>query len=115
MGLLTRIFRKSPVDEVLRKQANLWAARYYPGPERVVAATTARLVVEQQDVGFEQLSPETRFIEDLQMRDPLEGVELVMAVEGEFGIEIPKELAEAVETLGDLVSYLHERVQEQMA
>lgn len=98
-------------ERLLREQADLWAARHYPGAHRAVAATTARIIVEQQSVGLGQLSPTTRFIQDLQMHDPLEGVDLVLAVEEEFGIKIPADRAEAMETLGDLIVYLHESVE----
>jgi acyl carrier protein len=111
MSLFERIFGTSESERLLREQADLWAARHYPAAKRTIAATTARIVVEQQGVGMEQLSPTTRFIQDLQMHDPLEGVELVMAVEEEFGIKIPEKHSEAMATLGDLVTYLHERFQ----
>lgn len=111
MSIFERVFGMSENERLLREQADLWAARHYPIVERAVAATTARIVVEQQGVGLDQLSPTTRFIQDLQMHDTLEGVELVMAVEEEFGIKIPAERSEAMETLGDLVTYLNERVE----
>ncbi len=109
MSIFERIFGMSENERLLREQADLWAARHYPVAERAVAATTARIVVEQQSVGLDQLSPTTRFIQDLEMHDPLEGIELVMAVEEEFDIKIPADRAEAMETLGDLVAYLNER------
>jgi len=107
MRFFERIFGKSESERLLRERADLWAARHYPIVVRAVAAATARIVVAQQGVGLEQLSPETRFVQDLQMHD-LEGVELVMAIEEEFGFEIPEELGERMETLGDLITYLHE-------
>src|SRR5262245_30805961 len=105
MNFFQRIFGTSKNERLDPDRADLWAARHYPAAERGVAATTARLVVEQLGVNLEQLSPKTRFIEDLQMRDPLEGVELAMAVEEEFRIKIPDHDGSRMETLGDLIAY----------
>ena len=55
--------------------------------------------------------PETRFIEDLQMSDPLEGVELALGIQEEFDIKIPDEDAERINTVGELIGYLIMRVQ----
>jgi acyl carrier protein len=65
-----------------------WAAARFSPEQRLVAAVVAQLLCEQLSVGFAQLEPHTRFIEDLDMTD-LEPVEVVMAIEEEFKIEIP--------------------------
>jgi acyl carrier protein len=88
----------------------LWAAQHYPEGQRTIAAKTARVVAEQQSVALKQVNPNTRFIQDLQMQDPLEGVELVMALEEEFDIKIPDDRSERIETLGDLITYLRKRI-----
>jgi acyl carrier protein len=55
----------------------------------------------------EKVTPEASFVEDLGA-DSLDTVELVMAFEEEFGIEIPDEDAEKLQTVGDAISYIQE-------
>ena len=62
------------------------------------------IVVEQLGVKAEQVTPQAKFIEDLGA-DSLDTVELVMALEEAFGMEIPDEDAEKIKTIGDTVTY----------
>ncbi len=64
------------------------------------------IIIEQLGVDAEQVSPETSFVEDLGA-DSLDTVELVMAFEEEFDIEIPDEEAEKMSTVGDAISHLN--------
>ena len=57
------------------------------------------IIVEQLGVNPEQVTPEAKFIEDLGA-DSLDTVELVMAFEEEFGIEVPEEDLAEVKTVG---------------
>jgi len=57
----------------------------------------------------EQLTPEASFIDDLGA-DSLDTVELVMALEEEFGIEIPDEDAEKMTKVSDAIKYIEEKV-----
>ncbi len=66
------------------------------------------IIVEQLGVNAEQVVPEAKFIEDLGA-DSLDTVELVMAFEEEFGIEVPDEDAEKLQTVGDVFRYVEER------
>jgi len=66
------------------------------------------LVVEQLGVSEDEVSDDSRFIEDLGA-DSLDTVELVMAFEDRFNIEIPDEDAEKIRTVGDAVRYLEEK------
>ena len=65
------------------------------------------IVVEQLGVKPEQVTPQAKFIEDLGA-DSLDTVELVMALEEEFGIEVPDEQAEKLQSVGDVIKYIEE-------
>ncbi|ADO44649.1 MAG: acyl carrier protein [Hydrogenobacter thermophilus] len=67
------------------------------------------IIADQLGVEVEKLSPEAKFVEDLGA-DSLDVVELIMAFEEEFGIEIPDEDAEKIRTVGDVLNYLKEKV-----
>ena len=66
------------------------------------------IIVEQLGVNPEQVIPEAKFIEDLGA-DSLDTVELVMAFEEEFEIEVPDEDAEKLQTVGDVYKYVEEK------
>ena len=70
-----------------------------------VEATVKEIIVEQLGVDEAQVKPEASFIDDLGA-DSLDTVELVMAFEDKFDIEIPDEEAEKLKTVGDVVKYL---------
>lgn len=63
------------------------------------------VVVEQLDCNPDTISEGSKFIEDLGA-DSLDVVELVMALEEKFGIEIPDDQAEKILTVGDAISYI---------
>lgn len=67
------------------------------------------LVVEQLGVSPDQVTHDASFIDDLGA-DSLDTVELVMAFEEEFDVEIPDEDAEKMTTVGDAIAYLEQRV-----
>ena len=64
-----------------------------------------KIIVEQLGVEESQVRPEAKFIEDLGA-DSLDTVELVMALEEEFGIEIPDEDAEKITRVKEAVDYI---------
>ncbi len=66
------------------------------------------IIVEQLGVAAEEVVPEASFIDDLGA-DSLDIVELVMAIEEEFGLEIPDEDAERMQNIADVISYVEER------
>ena len=68
------------------------------------------LIIEQLGISKEEVVPEASFIDDLGA-DSLDIVELVMAMEETFDIEIPDDDAEKIQTIGDAFSYLRERVE----
>ena len=63
------------------------------------------IIAKELEVDSKQISGEARFIEDLGA-DSLDIVELVMALEEEFGIDIPDEDADKLKTVGDALNYL---------
>lgn len=65
------------------------------------------IIVDQLGVEEEEVTPEAHFIEDLGA-DSLDIVELVMALEEEFGLEIADEEAEKMSTVNDAVEYIRE-------
>ena len=65
------------------------------------------IIVEQLGVNGDQVTPEAKFIEDLGA-DSLDTVELVMALEEEFGQEIPDEEAEKLQSVGDVIKYIED-------
>ena len=65
------------------------------------------IIVEQLGVEEDEVLPAAKFIEDLGA-DSLDTVELVMAFEEEFDLEIPDEDAEKIATVGDAISYITE-------
>jgi acyl carrier protein len=73
-----------------------------------VESRVKEIIVEELGVDQEKVTDEASFVEDLGA-DSLDTVELVMAFEEEFGIEIPDEDAENLQTVGDAVKYLKEK------
>jgi acyl carrier protein len=67
------------------------------------------IIIEQLDVEADQVTEEASFIEDLGA-DSLDTVELVMALEENFDIEIPDEDAEKIKTVKDAVEYIDKHV-----
>jgi acyl carrier protein len=68
------------------------------------------IIVDQLDVEADQVTPDASFIEDLGA-DSLDTVELVMALEENFDIEIPDEDAEKIKTVRNAVEYIDKNVQ----
>jgi len=63
------------------------------------------VVAEQLDVSVDEIKEDSKFVEDLGA-DSLDVVELVMALEEEFGVEIPDEDAEKIQTVKDALDYI---------
>ncbi len=73
--------------------------------ERVI-----KIIMDNLDVKREQIKPEASFTDDLGA-DSLDTVELVMALEEEFDIEIPDEDAEKIRTVGEAIEYIKKHVE----
>lgn len=67
------------------------------------------IVVKNLDVSEDKVTDKASFIEDLGA-DSLDTVELVMAFEEEFGVEIPDEDAEMIQTVGDAVKFIEQKL-----
>ena len=74
-----------------------------------VAERVRKIVVEHLGVDADKVVEGASFIDDLGA-DSLDTVELVMAFEEEFGIEIPDDAAEHIQTVGDAVKFITEKV-----
>jgi len=67
-----------------------------------------QIIVDQLGVDASEVTEKASFIDDLGA-DSLDTVELVMAFEEEFGLEIPDEAAEKLQTVGDALNYMKEK------
>ncbi|MGR3782885.1 acyl carrier protein [Albimonas pacifica] len=72
-----------------------------------IAERVKKIVVEHLSVEEDKVTESASFIDDLGA-DSLDTVELVMAFEEEFGIEIPDDAAETIQTVGDAVKFISE-------
>lgn len=71
----------------------------------MIFENVVRILAEQLDADAEKITPETRIAEDLNA-DSLDVVELLMAVEEEFDVQIPDEEIENLKTVGAVVDYI---------
>ncbi|MEO8427206.1 MAG: acyl carrier protein [Verrucomicrobiota bacterium] len=76
--------------------------------EKTIEQKVKDIIVEQLGVNADQVTSDAKFIEDLGA-DSLDTVELVMALEEEFGQEIPDEEAEKLQSVGDVVKFIEDR------
>ena len=75
--------------------------------EKSTEQRVKEIIVEQLGVTADQVTPDAKFIEDLGA-ESLDTVELVMALEEEFGHEIPDEEAEKLQSVGDVIKHIEE-------
>jgi acyl carrier protein len=76
--------------------------------DKTIEQRVKAIIVENLSVKEDQVTPDAKFIEDLGA-DSLDTVELVMALEEEFGIEVPDEEAEKLQSVGDVIKYIEEK------
>ncbi len=76
--------------------------------EKSLEERVKEIIVEQLGVNAEQVTMEAKFIEDLGA-DSLDTVELVMALEEAFGVNVPDEDAEKLQSVGDVVRYIEDK------
>ncbi len=75
-----------------------------------IAAKVKEIIINELGVDPEKVTPEASFVDDLGA-DSLDTVELVMAFEEEFTIDIPDEDAEQMRTVGDAISYIEKNAE----
>ena len=73
-----------------------------------VESKVKEIIVQQLGVDAEKVTPEASFVDDLGA-DSLDVVELVMALEDEFDVDIPEDDAQKIQTVGDAVRFLEEK------
>jgi acyl carrier protein len=73
--------------------------------QTAIESKVKSIIADQLGVGEDEIKPESSFIEDLGA-DSLDIVELVMAMEEEFEVEIPDEEAENIKSVGDAIGYI---------
>lgn len=81
-----------------------------PEPEELPVDERVReLICEQLSVAPDEVTPEATFVGDLSA-DSLDMVELMMALEEQFGIDISEDQAERIQTVGDAVAFIEQRM-----
>lgn len=74
----------------------------------MVLSTVQKVIAHQLGISDPStIARNTSLLDDLDA-DSLDAVEIIMAIEDEFGIEIPDELAESLKTIGEIVDYVEE-------
>ena len=81
-----------------------------PEPEELPVDERVReLICEQLSVSPDEVTPDATFVGDLSA-DSLDMVELMMALEEQFGIDISEDQAERIQTVGDAVAFIEQRI-----
>jgi acyl carrier protein len=74
-----------------------------------IEAKVKKIIEEKLSVNADQITMDAKFAEDLKA-DSLDTVELVMALEDEFGLDIPDEEAEKIKTVKNAIDYITEKM-----
>lgn len=91
------MFKKKEEDPETKRKKDILFSKVKP------------ILAKQLEVDESKITPSSGIVEDLGA-DSLDSVEMVMALEDEFGIEIPDEDAEKMNTIDDILTYLSEKV-----
>jgi acyl carrier protein len=104
--------RGSPGREPIPENPHPFAILFPPFKEIAMSddmmQKITKVIVEKLGVTEDKVKPEAAFVEDLGA-DSLDQVELVMALEDEFDLEIPDEDAEKLKKVGDVISYIQSK------
>ena len=93
------------LHNIVHELVKYFKKQFLEGGEYMVFEKVKKLVVEQLGVEEDDITMESSFIDDLGA-DSLDIVELIMALEEEFSLEIPDNEAEKITTVGDAVGYI---------
>ena|SRR5688572_16571767 len=85
-----------------------WAAQFFSGPRQSVASRLLQIISALTNSELSRLTDQTRLIEDLELNE-LQRVQLVLAVEEQFGIEILEQDARGAQTLGQFVECVYQK------
>ena len=91
---------------------NEFATRYFPPDRAEIAIKLRKILANHIGIDLSRMKPTDRFVEDFRMEDmdSMSTVEYVIAIENEFGIEIPDSAAEKMATFQSVVDYVAEAV-----
>ncbi len=92
-------------EALVKKEVNPLAGKHAGLDKKAVFEKVKAIVVDRLGVEESQVTPDATFIDDLDA-DSLDIVELIMAIEEEFDLEIPDEDAEKIATVADAVEYI---------
>lgn len=67
------------------------------------------ILSEDLDIDENSITPESLLVEDLGV-DSLDAIDIIMSVEDEFKIEVPDEIIEKIETVGDIINYVENNI-----
>lgn len=67
------------------------------------------ILAEQLDVDEDSITPDSLIVEDLGA-DSLDAIDIVMSVEDEFGIEVPDEIVEKMESVNDIITFVENNI-----
>lgn len=91
------MFKKKEEDSETKRKKDILFSKVKP------------ILAKQLEADENKITPSSDIVEDLGA-DSLDSVEIVMAIEDEFGIEIPDEDAEKMKTIDDILTYLSEKI-----
>ncbi|MGL2541950.1 acyl carrier protein [Helicobacter pylori] len=112
-----KVYQKSLNDEKLQNNLREWRKskdqqnnnKTFNTNDTNLFETIQAVIAEQLEIDVSQVTPEAEFVKDLGA-DSLDVVELIMALEEKFGIEIPDEQAEKIVNVGDVVKYIEKQL-----
>jgi len=83
--------------------------KYFYGGNEMTFEKVRDIICDQLSVPPEKVQRDTHLMKDLEA-DSLDAVEIIMAIEDEFEIEVPDEDAEKFQSVGDIVKYIDEKI-----
>jgi acyl carrier protein len=90
------------------ERVSTWAAQYFDGSERTVASGVVQAIIGREGIALERVTPESRLIEDLALNE-LRLVQLVLAVEEKFAVEVSDQDAAPIHTVRELIACVHKK------